>query len=141
MPHSSPQPPLRSLLALSTLVCLPSGAQAADSTFGAALQAFAGLGIVLVLIAGAAYLLRRVTPGRFGASGLLKPVATLAVGTRERIVVVEMKDTWLVLGVTSSSISTLHTMTKETLPDAPAAGDSATSRFAAILSRARGAHR
>lgn len=115
----------------------PAPVLAAESTFGAALQAIAGLAVVLALIAGAAALLKRVTPGRFRASNLIKPVATLAVGPRERVVVVEMGDTWLVLGITPSSVTTLHTLPKGELPAMPAAAG-ADSPFAALLRRARG---
>ncbi len=128
----------RAWLAMAmAMVLWPLPALAADSTFGAALQALAGLGIVLALIAGAAALLKRVTPGRFGASNLLKPVATLAVGPRERVVVVEMGETWLVLGITPSSVTTLHTLPKGELPVLPTAADDR-SAFATVLRRVRG---
>lgn len=117
----------------------PCHALAADSTFGAALQAIAGLGVVLALIAGTAMLLKRITPGRFGTSPLLKPVATLLVGPRERVVVVEMGETWLVLGITPSSITTLHTLPRGELPAAVVSANT-DSPFAALLRRARGDH-
>jgi flagellar protein FliO/FliZ len=98
------------------LVMLPMPALAAESTLGAGLQALVGLGIVLALIAACSLFLKRMTPGRFGRAGLLKPVATVAVGPRERIVVVELGDTWMVVGVTATQITALHTLPKETIP-------------------------
>lgn len=137
--HSAPsrQHAARTCALVTAAVLWPCSAHAADSTFGAALQAIAGLGIVLALIAGAAALLKRVTPGRFSANALLKPVATLAVGPRERVVVVEMGETWLVLGITPNSVTTLHTLPKGELPALPATA-AERNAFAALLRRARG---
>lgn len=138
--HPSPSGPREpcTLALVAAAALWPCSAHAADSPFGAALQAIAGLGIVLALIAGAAALLKRVTPGRFGATSLLKPVATLAVGPRERVVVVEMGETWLVLGITANSVTTLHTLPKGELPAMPDAV-AERSAFASMLRRARGA--
>ncbi|MEO7403364.1 MAG: flagellar biosynthetic protein FliO [Burkholderiales bacterium] len=85
------------------------------STLGAALQALVGLGIVVGLIVVTAYVLKRLQPGRFTASNLLRPVASLSLGARERVVVVEMGEQWLVLGVTAQNITTLHTAPKAEL--------------------------
>ena len=121
------------------LLMLPLPAYAAESTFGAAFQALAGLGIVLALIAGASVFLKRFAPGRLGGSGLLKPIATVAVGPRERIVVVELGDTWMVVGVTATQITALHTTAKAAHSDqsaAPvAAASSGTPSFNRLLAR------
>ena len=112
------------------------------STFGAALQALVGLGIVVGLIVVTAYLLKRIQPGRFTASNLLRPVASLSLGARERVVVVEMGEQWLVLGVTPQNITTLHTAPKSAIQGGePAkAGSAATPErlsFGDWLARAR----
>jgi flagellar protein FliO/FliZ len=97
------------------------------STFSAAMQALMGLALVVGLIVVTAYVLKRIQPGRFAASTILKPVASLSLGTRERVVVVEMGDEWLVLGVTAQNITTLHTTAKgsvaTTAIPAPTFGD------------------
>ncbi|MCU0868801.1 MAG: flagellar biosynthetic protein FliO [Burkholderiales bacterium] len=75
------------------------------------LQMFLGLGVVLGLIVVIAWFARR-----FGAAGrpggLLRVVGGVMVGPRERVVVVEMQDTWLVLGVTPQQVNTLHTLSR-----------------------------
>jgi flagellar protein FliO/FliZ len=121
------------------LIGLPVPALAAESTLGAGLQALLGLGIVLALIAACSLFLKRMTPGRFGRTGLLKPVATVAVGPRERIVIVELGDTWMVVGVTATQITPLHTLPKETVPvsnDPPSPmSDPGASPFKRLLAR------
>ena len=123
-----------------TLLALSLPAYAAESTFGAAFQALAGLGIVLALIAGASVFLKRFAPGRLGGTGLLKPIATVAVGPRERIVVVELGDTWMVVGVTATQITALHTTTKAIDSDQaasipPATPSPGTTSFNRLLAR------
>ena len=86
---------------------------------GSTLQAIAGLGLVLGLILATAYGLRKLQPGRFAAGNLLRSVSALNVGARERVVVVEFGEQWLVLGVTAQSITTLHTAARGTLPTLP----------------------
>jgi len=44
-----------------------------------------------------------------GAQGAVKVVGTTAVGARERVVVVEVDDTWLLLGVGGGNVRLLHT--------------------------------
>jgi flagellar protein FliO/FliZ len=103
---------------------------------GSVLQVSAGLAIVLAMVAGAAWLVRRlgVTPGK--ASGLLKVCGSIAVGQRERVVVVEVRDVWLVVGVAPGRVSTLHSLPRP--EDAPlaASGPAASRAFAEWLQRA-----
>ena len=51
-----------------------------------------------------------------GATGkhgsFMKTLAVANLGTREKITLVEIGDVWLVLGITPSSINTLHTLPK-----------------------------
>lgn len=74
------------------------------------LQVMLGLGLVLGAIAGSAWLLKRLGPGQVGASGALRVVAGVAVGPKERVVLVDVGDTRLVLGVAPGHVSTLHQM-------------------------------
>jgi flagellar protein FliO/FliZ len=76
------------------------------------LQALAGLALVLAVIAGGAWLMRRLqklTPAR---SAPLALRGALAVGPRERVVLVEIDGTWLVLGVAPGRVSALHALPK-----------------------------
>jgi flagellar protein FliO/FliZ len=76
---------------------------------GSLLQFGLGLAIVLGLILGAGWFMKRFSFGPTGA-GLIKVIAGAPVGQRERVVVVEIGDTWMVLGVAPGRVNTLHTL-------------------------------
>lgn len=81
----------------------------------AAVEATSGVMVLvsLVLILGGfvavAWLLRRYLPG-LGSQGCVKVVGATAVGPRERVVVVEIADTWLLLGVGGGNVRLLHSL-------------------------------
>jgi flagellar protein FliO/FliZ len=100
-------------------------------------QVFFALIIVLGAIFACAWLLRRVGPGQVGGNAQLRVIGGVMVGAKERVVIVEVRDTWLVLGVTTAEVSTLHTLPK---PDDAASGQGVAAlpfaeRFAAVLKR------
>ncbi|SFT55901.1 flagellar biosynthetic protein FliO [Halomonas saccharevitans] len=68
----------------------------------------AALGLILVIILVAAAVLRRwgLPHQRHGRH--LRVVGSTAVGTKERVVIVEVEDTWLVLGVGGGQVNKLH---------------------------------
>lgn len=73
--------------------------------------------LVLAVFVLAVLLLKRINLPRQGAGNLLKVVSGVAVGQRERIMLVEVNDTWLVVGVAPGQVRTLHTMPKAELPE------------------------
>ncbi|XQU08795.1 flagellar biosynthetic protein FliO [Halomonas sp. LY9] len=68
----------------------------------------AALALVIAIILLCTSLLKRWQQHRVDHGARLRIVGTTAVGTRERIVVVEIEDTWLVLGVSGGRINKLH---------------------------------
>jgi flagellar protein FliO/FliZ len=88
---------------------------------------------VLALIPAAVWLLKRMGAGTATSAAGLRVVAQLPLGTRERLVVVEAGERWLLLGVTAASINRVGTLPKGALPAAPTAAN-----FASLLSAARG---
>jgi flagellar protein FliO/FliZ len=101
---------------------------------GSLLQATLGLALVLGLIIAVAWIARRFTPG-VGRGGMpLTIVASQAVGQRERVVVVEVADQWLVIGVAPGHVSSLTTLPKGQMP----AASPVSTAFAGALSRALG---
>lgn len=77
---------------------------------GGLAQAGLGLFAVIVLILLLAWGARRAGLVRQGAPGTMKVVASTMLGARQRLVIVEVGETWLVLGVSPGEIRTLHTM-------------------------------
>jgi flagellar protein FliO/FliZ len=88
---------------------------------------------VLALIPVAVWMLKRLGAGSATSHAGLRVVAQLSLGQRERLVVVEAGDRWLVLGVTPSSVNRVGTLPKGELPSTPAAGTS----FASLLMNTR----
>ncbi len=79
---------------------------------GALTQVAGTLGAILVVILFGAWLVRKLglAPAAAGQSQRLKVRASCSVGQRERVVVVEVEGTWLVLGVTAQRITPLHSL-------------------------------
>jgi flagellar protein FliO/FliZ len=100
---------------------IPAAAPApAVSAAGSLLQVFIGLVAVLLLIAATAWVAKRLGVTRGGSSSLLHVVSSASVGTRERVVVVEVGESWLVVGVAPGSVNALATLPKgEVLPVSP----------------------
>lgn len=71
---------------------------------------------IIVLILAAAWVVKRVLPGTVQgrSSSALKVSASASLGARERVVIVNVEDARLVLGVTAQQVTLLHT-----LPPAP----------------------
>ncbi|HQS31583.1 MAG: flagellar biosynthetic protein FliO [Polaromonas sp. 39-63-203] len=111
-----------SFAASAALPTVPTPAAEPARSFAAAglLQAGFGLALVLALIFGCAWLARRFGLLQQPGSGrLVKVVSSAMVGQRERVVVVEVGSTWLVLGVAAGQVRALHSMPAEALPEAP----------------------
>lgn len=105
------------LTASSTLLAQTAPAAPAAPSFGSSvLQMLFGLALVLGLLIGGLWLLKRLTTPMSGVNSLMRVVGGTAIGTRERIVIVELGQTWLVLGVTPNSINTLAEMPRQPLP-------------------------
>jgi flagellar protein FliO/FliZ len=94
---------------------------------GAVLQTFVGLAVVIALVFGCAWLARRfgLQPGQRG--GLVKTIGGASLGGKERVAVVEIGDTWLVLGAAPGNVRLLHTM-----PAGSAAADTVAASPAAL---------
>lgn len=86
------------------------GSAAPSLGIGAVLQTLVGLAVVIGLVFACAWLARRFgfQPARRG--GPLKVVSSVAVGTKESATIVEIGDTWLVLGVAPGNVRLLHTL-------------------------------
>ncbi|MFZ6658643.1 flagellar biosynthetic protein FliO [Undibacterium sp. TJN19] len=77
------------------------------------LQIITGLMLVLGLVVVAAWLMKRLGPMTTGNKIPVKIIGGINVGNRERVMVVEIADQWLILGVTANSINNLGSMPKQ----------------------------
>ena len=115
------------LLATPALAANEPGA---PSTLPLLLALAAVVGAILV----AGFMFKRLGGNSLLAPRWMRPVAQLSVGTRERVVILELNDKWLVLGVTSGGINLLTTIDPITQPPTQ---DNNGSGFAQLLDRIR----
>jgi len=93
----------RSTLASKTLTTPPVSTSAL-------LETLFGLFMVLACIAFLAWLLRRTGRFQTTANGEMKIITSLALGPRERAVLLQVGEQQILLGVTSQTVQTLHVL-------------------------------
>ena len=76
------------------------------------MQTILALLSVLALLAGLAWLLKRYGPRAAGGTGTLRLVGSLSLGGRERILVIEVADQWIVVGAAPGRVNALATMAR-----------------------------
>ena len=88
---------------------------------GNLMQTILSLMLVLAMLAGLAWLLKRFGPRAQAGAGGLRIVGALNLGGRERIMVVEVGDQWIVVGASPGRVNALATMPKQesAAPGAP----------------------
>ncbi|WP_254432022.1 flagellar biosynthetic protein FliO [Aquisalimonas sp. 2447] len=110
-------------LASATLLADEAGETAAPGVDTAALvRVVIGLLVVLLLIVALGWVMRRV--GRYSspAAGQLRVIGGVSVGTRERVVLVQVGEQQLLVGVAPGRVQTLHVLDKP-LDGASGTGD------------------
>lgn len=103
------------LPALAVLAAEPATATTAPLsaepvTVGSYVQMILGLLFVIALIVGLAWMVRRMGHFQTSAAGSLKLLAGLSLGQRERVVLVQVGDTQLLLGVAPGRVAALHVL-------------------------------
>ncbi|MGD8908277.1 MAG: flagellar biosynthetic protein FliO [Chromatiales bacterium] len=71
-------------------------------------QTAGGLLLILLLILGGAWLFKRYGSLPMGGKGLIKVLGGASVGARERVVLIEVENIRLLLGVAPGQVRTLH---------------------------------
>ena len=109
-------------------------ASGGDSLIGLAVIGKVGLALALIIgvILLASRLIRRIGPRGLGFGQRIKVVSSAAVGQRERVVIVEVEGTWLVLGVGGGQVNKLHDL------KAPEPAEPASSRPSASEESGKG---
>lgn len=100
------------------------------------MQTTLGLLFVLALLMALAWVLKRsgFTAGARN-NQFYKILAVNSLGPKEKIALLEVGDTWLLVGMTPGSINTLHSMPKGSLEYDPQANAAVT--FAKLLERVK----
>ncbi len=127
---------MKQLKAVSTMLlwCAASAASAQPITAAAAtvatttsattsagnfFQVLLGLIVVLALMAAAAWSLKKFGMSKLAANAAVKIVGGVSVGNRERVLVIEVADQWIVVGVAPGQVNALSTMPRQEIAAAP----------------------
>ena len=106
------------MLRISLLLLLtPFAAEAAETTpstvsAGTYLQGSLALALVVAILLGLAWLAKKASGGKGFGQGGMKVIGGVTLGPRERVVLIEIGDEWLVIGIVPGQIRTLHHLTK-----------------------------
>jgi flagellar protein FliO/FliZ len=100
----------------------PGPAQAAPTApaAGSLLQTIVSLLFVLALLVGLAWAMKRFGPRAMGGAANMRVIGALSLGGRERIMVVEVADQWIVVGAAPGRVNVLTTMPRQEGVEAPA---------------------
>jgi len=93
-------------------VTMPSG-----SATGSLLQTLFALIVVLGVLGALAWFLKRYGPKAMGGAAGLRVVGSLSLGGRERLLVVEIGNQWIVVGASPGRVNALATMPKQESAD------------------------
>lgn len=126
-----------------SLVALPLQAEQTAQPPGASgtqlISVVLSLLVVLAVILALAWLLRRFGQGGFSTQSDMKVVASLSLGTRERLLVVDIQGQQLLIGVTPQQIRTLHVFDEPVIdPTQPRSADFKNKLMAIMQSRQSG---
>ena len=97
---------------------------------GFLMQSVTGLLIVLASVIGLAWMMRRLGRLQSSAGGALKMIDGMALSTRERIVLVQVGDTQILLGVAPGRVEAVHVLDR---PVVVKGGEEMTRNFSARL--------
>jgi flagellar biosynthetic protein FliO len=117
-------------LVFTPVLCWGAETPAAPSGAGAIMQTFIGLAVVLGMIFALAWLSRRLSGGSLGNTKFMKILAVQALGAREKIILVDVAGTQMMLGVTPGRIATLHVFDEPVL-QVPVSNESSTGNLSA----------
>jgi flagellar biosynthetic protein FliO len=115
---------------------VPPVTMPAGSSTGSLLQTLFALIVVLAVLGALAWFLKRYGPKVAGGNANLRVIGSLNLGGRERIVVVEVGNEWIVVGASPGRINALATMPRQDGQD----GEGDTGANAALTPHAQAAH-
>lgn len=121
-----------SIAALMLAIPVANAADQPSTSIGGMFQVLLGLAVVLALMVGAAWFLKRMGVAGAASGGVARVVGGVSVGNRERVMVVEVADQWIVVGVAPGRVNALSTLPRQELATTQH-GEPAAGSFAAWL--------
>lgn len=121
---------------LSAVAASAVGEQSASAmSLSAMLEMGLWLTVVVAFILACAWGYKRLSGGMLAPMGVIKIRSMISVGNRERIALVEVGETQLLVGVSSTQINTLHVFDKPAIELSPVTdkGNNGHSDFAVKL--------
>ena len=100
----------------AALPAVPPGApmtMAPSASAGSLLQTILALVFVLALLIGLAWFMKRYGPKVMGGNAKMRVVSSLNLGGRERVVLIEVADQWIVVGASPGRINALATLPRQ----------------------------
>ena len=104
------------IAACALVPALCAAASSAPVGFGQALQVVLGLLVVLGMIVAAAWAARRLQAIRPQGRGHIRVIEGLAVGTRDKLLLVEVDGRRVLLGMSPGRITSLHALGGDLTP-------------------------
>lgn len=101
------------IMVIST-IAIGAESVATPSATNSMLKVIIALVIVLAVLAGIAWLLKQFNLQHGNQNTVAKIVGGVSVGSRERLIVVEVADRWLVVGVSPGQITSIANLDKST---------------------------
>ena len=126
------------LFALAASPAFAAAATPAEIDAGGLLRVCLSLAVVIALILAAGWVLRRLQGGGVRAGGNLRCIESIAVGMKERVVLVQAGETQMLLGVGPGNVRTLHVFDQPIAVTTPSAVSPAAA-FKTVFAQWRGA--
>ena len=97
----------------------------------------AGLVIIILLIFGLAWLMKKLQLTQHSQNGLIKIVSAISVGHRDRIALIQVGDEQILVGLTPGNMQKLHTLKNKVEAQAPehANAQNFTEKFNQLLNK------
>ena len=110
---------------LTPVIWLPLVASASSSapepgvSTATYIQTLLALLLIVGLLGATAWLARKISGGKGFGQGGMRVIGGVALGPKERIVLLEVGEQWLVVGIVPGQIRTLHTLARGELQTLP----------------------
>ncbi|MFM2087589.1 MAG: flagellar biosynthetic protein FliO [Pseudomonadota bacterium] len=105
------------VVAAAPLPAMPAGPPmtlaAPASSAGSLLQTIFALIFVLALLMGLAWFMKRYGAKAMGSNAKMRVVSSLSLGGRERVVLIEVADQWIVVGASPGRVNALATLPRQ----------------------------